>query len=1007
MKFPNASNLYRLGRRPGQQGPRPSVADLAEVEKLATGPMIGCKSITKISTFNVRTLGPIDKIGELVALAAEKRIDIVCIQEHRIFHEEIDINFKDVGKGWRLVTTSCWKNSVNSRIGGVGILISPNAYKSLLSIEKISPRILMTRFKGNPEVSVVSCYSPTNCSPDSEAENFYNLLSDVCKQIPKHDIMVVCGDMNAQLGGEDIKGYVYGKKTNRNGQYLLNMAIECDLIISNTRFQKHKSRLWTFSYPNGKKAQLDYILVNKKWQNSVKDCQAYNSFNVLQSDHRIVSVKLKLSLRRNLKPHCDSPPDWQLYSSDKSIQDAYSVEVSNRFEVLSQDINSDSTTANDIYSTIVQAHKDASEKCIPKKKHKKKRVPWEDKRVSEKRGNLKQAHHVWQSTPTPATKEALEQAKIDLQNAYDEEQALYIAGKCREIEIALHQQQSRKVWNVVKELSGQSHASAGRLKGSSQEERLEAWRQHFSDLLGHTQSDNSNNVNKVVADILPIAVDDFDMVELHKAIKSLSVNKSPGIDEIPSEIWKSGVLDVPLLQVCNKMLHYGEKPDLWSKSIIIPIPKKGDLGRAENYRGIALTPVASKIYNKMILNRIRPYLEPILRDNQNGFRPGRSTIAQILTLRRMIEGIKAKNLPAVLTFIDFKKAFDSVNRKMMLSILAAYGIPDKIISAIALLYRETEAMVRTPDGDTGFFPIHSGVLQGDTLAPFLFIIVLDYVMRSTVTDFENLGFTLTQRKSRRYPAVKITDADFADDIALFSDNIKDAQELLDRLELAANEVGLYLNTSKTEFMMYNLTEGDIVTNAGTKLKCVEDFKYLGSWVHKSANDLNIRIALAWTALNKMTIVWKSSLSRQLKIRFFRATVESVLLYGSETWTLTKALKKRLDGTYTRLLRTALNVSWEDHITNRDLYQDLLPITEVIKERRLRFVGHCWRSKSELASKLILWDPSHGKRSRGRPAITFIDQLEEDTGIRRNELPKLMDDRLHWKNLIIEVRVRST
>ena len=144
--------------------------------------------------------------------------------------------------------------------------------------------------------------------------------------------------------------------------------------------------------------------------------------------------------------------------------------------------------------------------------------------------------------------------------------------------------------------------------------------------------------------------------------------------------------------------------------------------------------------------------------------------------------------------------------------------------------------------------------------------------------FENLGFTLTQRKSRRYPAVKITDADFADDIALFSDNIKDAQELLNRLELAANEVGLYLNTSKTEFMMYNLTEGDIATNVGTKLKCVEDFKYLGSWVHKSANDLNIRIALAWTALNKMSIVWKSSLSRQLKIRFFFEQLLSLFCY---------------------------------------------------------------------------------------------------------------------------------
>ena len=111
--------------------------------------------------------------------------------------------------------------------------------------------------------------------------------------------------------------------------------------------------------------------------------------------------------------------------------------------------------------------------------------------------------------------------------------------------------------------------------------------------------------------------------------------------------------------------------------------------------------------------------------------------------------------------------------------------------------------------------------------------------------------------------------------------------------------------------------------------------------------------------------------------------------------------------WTILHSALLNVSWKDHIPNRDLYQDLFPITEVIKERRLRFSGHCWRSKSELASKLILWDPSHGKRSRGRPATICIDQLEEYTGLERNELPKLMDDRLYWKNLVLAVRARST
>ena len=131
----------------------------------------------------------------------------------------------------------------------------------------------------------------------------------------------------------------------------------------------------------------------------------------------------------------------------------------------------------------------------------------------------------------------------------------------------------------------------------------------------------------------------------------------------------------------------------------------------------------------MILNRIRPHLDPLLRTNQNGFRQNRSTVSQILTLRRLIEGIKSKNLPAILTFVDFKKAFDSIHRGKLMEILTAYGIPAKIVSAINVLYTNTESQVLSPDGDTDFFEILAGVLQGDTLAPFLFVIALDYAMR--------------------------------------------------------------------------------------------------------------------------------------------------------------------------------------------------------------------------------------------------------------------------------------
>jgi hypothetical protein len=102
-----------------------------------------------------------------------------------------------------------------------------------------------------------------------------------------------------------------------------------------------------------------------------------------------------------------------------------------------------------------------------------------------------------------------------------------------------------------------------------------------------------------------------------------------------------------------------------SKFQIIPFPKKGDLSLATNYRGISLLSIAAKIYNKLILNHLVPKVEPVLRNNQNGFRSGRSTLSQILTLRRIIEECKFCNLDVVLIFIDFRKAFDSINRTTM------------------------------------------------------------------------------------------------------------------------------------------------------------------------------------------------------------------------------------------------------------------------------------------------------------------------------------------------------
>ena len=141
----------------------------------------------------------------------------------------------------------------------------------------------------------------------------------------------------------------------------------------------------------------------------------------------------------------------------------------------------------------------------------------------------------------------------------------------------------------------------------------------------------------------------------------------------------------------------------------------------------------------------------------------------------------------------------------------------------------------------------------------------------------------------------------------------------------------------------------------------------------------------------------------MKRSFFQAAVVSILLYGCTTWTLTKRLERRLDGNYTRMLRAVLNKSWRQHPTRLQLYGHLPPITKTIQVRRTRHAGHCWRSKDELISDVLLWTPTHGCARVGRPARTYIQQLCEDTGCNPEDLPEAMNDREKWRETVRDIR----
>ena len=121
-------------------------------------------------------------------------------------------------------------------------------------------------------------------------------------------------------------------------------------------------------------------------------------------------------------------------------------------------------------------------------------------------------------------------------------------------------------------------------------------------------------------------------------------------------------------------------------------------------------------------------------------------------------------------------------------------------------------------------------------------------------------------------------------------------------------------------------------------------------------DIETRLTKAWTAINRLSIIWKSDLTDEMKRSFFQAAVTSILLYGWTTWTLTKRLEKKLDGNYTRMLRAILNKSWQQHPTRHQLYGHLPPITKTIQVRQTRHAGHCWRSRDELTRDVLLWIP---------------------------------------------------
>ena len=367
--------------------------------------------------------------------------------------------------------------------------------------------------------------------------------------------------------------------------------------------------------------------------------------------------------------------------------------------------------------------------------------------------------------------------------------------------------------------------------------------------------------------------------------------KVAGPDGIPAEALKADVnTSIEMLySLFEEIWGKEEIPAEWKEGYLIKIPKKGDLSGCDNYRGITLLSVPGKILNRIILERMKGKVDQTLREQQAGFRQDRSCTDQIATLRIIMEQSIEWNSSLYINFVDYKKAFDSVDRETLWKVLRHYGVPKKLVNMIKNSYEGMSCRVIHEGQLTKNFEVRTGVRQGCLLSPFLFILVIDWVMKTATKEKRN-GIQWTM-------LTQLDDLDFSDDLALLSHSHRQMQDKTTELALISERVGLKINKRKTKILRTNATCETPIMLEGETLEEVKDFRHLGSIVDTLGGteaDVKKRTSKARVAFHLLRNVWKSKIiGETTKIRLFNTNVKSVLLYGAETWRINKTTLIRI------------------------------------------------------------------------------------------------------------------
>lgn len=445
-----------------------------------------------------------------------------------------------------------------------------------------------------------------------------------------------------------------------------------------------------------------------------------------------------------------------------------------------------------------------------------------------------------------------------------------------------------------------------------------------------------------------------------------------------------------ICKLFNTCLIKGTTPSQWDRAVIIILHKKGNITDLKNYRPISLLSHVYKLFTRIVTKRITNKLDLYQPREQAGFRRGFGTNDHLLVVKTIIEKCTEYKKPIVPIFVDYEKAFDSIDQGKMLQALTKARIDHRYTTVIKNIYQKAKACVRLHE-DTRDFDIKRGVRQGDVISPKLFTNLLEYMFKEL--EFNEIGINIDGER--------LNHLRFADDIVLIADRTDEAREMLARLNTVSKSVGLKINMAKTQYMT-NLVMSENIKLEGYNIEQVTSYKYLGHELRIGRDnqtcEISRRIGLAWAAFGKLQYIFKTNIPTCLKRKVFDQCVLPVLTYGAETLTLTKKTVNKVRIAQRKMERSMLGISLSDRIENNRIREmsGVADAVERIATLKWNWAGHVARiSDHRWTRKILEWRPRQDAyRSRGRPPTRWSDDIKR---VQTNWM-NAAQNRTWWKRL---------